>query len=75
MFVAVGNHTLELGTAVRRAALRPVDVFANHDMSVVLGKLVAGLQLALNRLFRLAIAGISGVNDDVHSFTPSTFQR
>ena len=72
VFVAVGNHALKLGPAVRRAALRPVDVFANHDMSVVLGELVAGLKLALNGLLRLAVAGISGVNDDVHSFTPSS---
>ena len=72
VFVAVGDHTLELGPAVRRAALRPVDVFANHDMSIVLGELVAGLKLALDGLLRLAVAGISGVNDDVHSFTSSS---
>ena len=72
VLVAVGNHALELGPAVRRAALRPVDVFANHDMSVVLGELVAGLKLALDGLFCLAVAGIAGVNHDVHSFTPSS---
>ena len=72
VFVAVGNHTLELGPAVRCTALRPVDVLTNHNMSVVLGKLVAGLKLALDGLFRLAVAGISGVNDDVHFFTPSS---
>ena len=72
VLVAVGNHALKLGPAVCRAALRPVDVFTNHDMSVVLGELVAGLKLALNGLLRLAVAGISGVNDDIHSFTPSS---
>ena len=53
VLVAVGNHALELGPAVRRTALRPVDIFANYDMSIVLGKLIAGLKLALNGLLRL----------------------
>ena len=71
VLVAVGNHALELGPAVRCTALSPLDVFADYDMSVVLGELIAGLKLVLNRLLRLAVAGIAGVNDDVHSFTPS----
>ena len=33
VLVAVGNHALELGPTICCAALRPVDIFANHDMS------------------------------------------
>ena len=56
MLIAVGNHALELGAAVRCATLRPVDVFADYDVTVVLCKLITGLKLPLNGLFGLAVA-------------------
>ena len=63
------SHPLELGPAVRGAALRPVDVLSNHDMSVVLGELITGLELSLNGLLRLAVTGIAGIDDDIHGNT------
>ena len=67
--VAVGDHALEVRAAVRRAALRPINVFADHRMSVVLCVVIAGLKLSLNGLFRLTVAGIAGIDHDIHSFT------
>ncbi len=69
VFVAVRNHTLELRTAVGGAALCPVDVLSNYNMTVVFGVLIAGLKLAFNRLLRLAVAGIAGINYSIHRNT------
>ena len=70
VLVAVGNHALELGPAVRGAALRPVNVLSDHDMAVVFGILIASLELSLDGLLGLTVAGIAGVNYNVHCIPP-----
>ena len=68
MLVTVGNHPLELGATVCCSALRPVDVFTNHDMPVVLGELITDLKLSLDGLLGLAVAGVARIDNNIHCF-------
>lgn len=68
MFVAVGNHPLELGTAVGGSTLSAVDVLPNNKIAVVFCILIAGMELSLNRLLGLAVAGVAGVDNNIHCF-------
>ncbi len=69
VLVAVGNHALELGPAVCGAALRTVNVFANHNMPIGPGVVIAGLKLPFDGLLGLAMTGIAGIDDNIHSLT------
>src|SRR5699024_6738544 len=66
VLVAVGNHPLELGPAVSRSALCPVNILANDNVIMASGVLIAGLELSLDGLFGLTVAGIAGINDNIH---------
>ena len=68
MFVTVGNHPLKLGTAVGGSTLGTVNVLPNNEIAVVFGILIAGMELSLNRLLGLAMAGVAGVDDNIHCF-------
>ena len=66
VLVAVGNHPLKLSPAVSRTTLRPVNILANDNVIMASGVLIAGLELSLNGLLRLAVAGIAGIDDNIH---------
>ena len=69
VLVTVGNHPLKLGPAVCGTALCAVDVLSNHDVPIVLGKLMASLKLSLDGLLRLAVTGVAGIDNDIHGNT------
>ena len=66
MLVAVGNHPLKLSAAVGGSTLGAVDVLPNNEIAVVSGILIAGVELSLNGLLGLAMAGVAGVDDNIH---------
>ena len=56
MLFTVRNHPLELGATVGGSALGTVDVLPENEIAIVLGILIAGVELSLNRLLGLAVA-------------------
>ena len=69
VLLTVLDHPLKISPVVRRTALRPVDVLADHGVLMGLGVLVADLQLAFDRLLRLRVTGEPGVDDYIHVVT------
>ena len=69
--VAVGDHPLKFGTVVRGAADGPVNIFSDNSIMIRLRIFIAHLELSLNGLLRLAVAGKAGVNDYIHTESSS----
>lgn len=59
---------LELGATVGGSALGAVDVLPNNEIATISGILIAGVELPFNRLLGLAVAGVSGVDNNIHCF-------
>lgn len=62
-------HLLETLTIVRCTALGSVYVLSDYSIIVSFGIFITYSQLALNRLFRLAVAREPGIDDNIHFFT------
>ena len=62
LFLRVPDHPLEVGPLVLRAGQGPVDIFADDLIAHPLRVGVTVMELALDALLRLAMAGIAGVD-------------
>ena len=72
----VGQHELKLLPVVIAARLRPVAVFVDDGQPVGVRVFLCLSKLAFNGLLTLAVAGIAGVDDCIHScFAPFTGSR
>lgn len=66
VLVAVGDHPLKFGTVVRGATDGPVDIFSDNSIMIRLRIFIAHLELSLNGLLSLAVAGKAGVYYNIH---------
>ena len=73
VFVAVGNHFLELCAVICCAADGAVDIFADHRVPVCCGKFIADLELPFNGLLRLRMAGKAGINYYIHGVSSASY--
>ena len=72
MALAVSDHPLKFGAVVAGATDGTVYVLTDYGVVVGFGIIVSDIELALNGLLGLGVAGKTRVDDDIQSSSPAS---